>query len=609
MASTAAWLDEARDKLTYLQAIYRKRNVDFTQRDNIYALEHDDAFGWVAPKEPSDIRINTAEPIKLVRHIAGLFMANPLRIAATPKKRSKKRDEVSGKLEKLLLAFVQANEARYGQVLLRTILNAGIRGWGSSRVVWNTDREEEDEEGYEVGCPIEWQWVDPMYLYYEPGGLRERFASCMYSEPKRRVDVEREWGKKLTTSEGERKKQASVHDDTSDTVYLTDYWWWQKTEIWHAVWAQETVLKKPTAMPAYSRLPYMTWFTQPIHHETPRYYGTGWIHAIREDIKHYDQSLNRMMKSLTFAADNMYYLEPVGEATEPLAEPYEMPLKPGTITNVPHGYRIKPVVAATSLREAQTLASVFKGEMESVGLPSVATASLPGSTPNDMAGVTMQGLMDAATVWLQSDVESFSVVMANAFELMVSLASYHSKDKKLSGVLSSPGRRKPTVEYVDLKGSEMAGYRLDVMVDTQTAADKMRKQQMGLQLAGMEPARCPVSVRTIQERYFDLDDPDGETDQKLVEYVENRAEVLEYLAELAADHYDLPEPPPPTPPQPVGLPAVGAPPAMPMMPGQAGMPSGPMQGPPPGMISPQAMGGSPPPMPMPPGMPPGMIPR
>ncbi|MFA4972688.1 MAG: hypothetical protein WC683_08740, partial [bacterium] len=162
--------------------------------------------------------------------------------------------------------------------------------------------------------------------------------------------------------------------------------------------------------------------------------------------------------------------------------------------------------------------------------------------------------------------------------------------------------------------------------DTETAADKMRKQQMGMQLLGMED-KCPFSRRTIQEKYFDIEDPEREEQAILVEYVERQDEMRQYLATLAARQYGLPEPKQPAPEQPPtgapqGMPpeimqammqSGGMPPGAPGgMPGQAAMGPGGMPGQPMGMptgvptnlMSPQAMGGSPGPMPTP-----GMMPQ
>ena len=83
-------IGQALDKLSYLKSIHSTRNKDFDQRDAIVELDHDSAFGWGAPTTPDDIRIASAQPLKMVKHLTGLFTQNPLRPIATPYKPTKK---------------------------------------------------------------------------------------------------------------------------------------------------------------------------------------------------------------------------------------------------------------------------------------------------------------------------------------------------------------------------------------------------------------------------------------------------------------------------------------------------------------------------------------
>lgn len=598
-------IGQALDKLSYLKSIYSTRDDDFDQRDAIVELDHDAAFGWDSPTGPDDIRIASAMPLKMVRHIVGLFLQNPLRPIATPHKPGKKANEVGGKLERFLLGCLQENEERHGPVMAVGVTNASVRGWGSWRVTWDVDKEttEEAVKEHEI-LPIEWVAVDPRYLYYERGGKYERFNSVMYAIERRRADVEREWGVDLGGGE-------DPHDNSTSVVQYVDYWWWEGDKIHNAIFADETVLKPATEMPGYRRLPYVTWFTQPFHTSNPEDLGTGHLHAIRETIKNWDRAASRMMLRLTRAADNMYIIQQTKDEAQDIAADWELEVESGKVKSIPAGWSLQPLMNAGPSPEAQAMLQLFQQEMQQVGLPALSMGNLPGGD-TDMSGVTFHGVEDAASTWLSTDVESFAKTMAQIYDLIIGLCDYYSPDRDVIVATKTPGTKLPTVEMVGITGSEMQGYRIDVVIDTETAAEKMRKQQLGMQLLQMPPEARPFDLRTIQEKYFDIEDPEAVEQAKLVEYVLSQPEMRQYLATLAARQFGLPEPPPEPPPSSPGGPGMPMPQGMPGLPGQQmaqpGMP-------PNTLISPQGMGGSPPPMPVPnrppPGMPirPGVMPR
>ncbi len=635
------WIDDAKSKLTYLKGLYSTRDGEFQQRDDMYTLDHDAAWGWDAPTERSDVRVISSRATRLVKHVKGLYLSHTPRIIASPLKPSKQRERIAGELERFLLGVLQTNEERFGSVFAKAVEMAGIRGWGSWFVAWDVDRE--DDEGDDLGCPIVWRAIDPEYLYYESGGVKERFASVMYAITRRRADVEREWNRKVDNSSGDAKGgPAPQHDATDDTVEYVDYWWWgrkgRKWCVYNAIWAGNTVLKRPSDMPNYTRLPYLTWFTQPAPFSEPEYWGTGWAWDLRESLKLWERAANREMRRLTFAADNQYVLEAKDNTADSIGEGWELTLEPGSIQSIPRGWAIKPLVTVGPSPEAERMLAMAEAEMDAV-LPKVSQGTLPGGD-TDMSGVTFHGVAEAAAMWLAPDTESLVQVLRSCCELILDLCQGYAGDKSVSVVSKIPGVRVPTIERTSLKGSEMAGYRIDVSIDTDTPADDMRLMQIGMQMLGAEQSSRPFSMRTIQERFFKVDDPDRENDERLVEYLENQPQMLEYLAALAADRYGLPKPPPATPaqmPSPPpgsgGVPSPGGMPPSPMgaMPGQQAMQPGGMMGmpqvppqmaaammaqqgpvmPPNNLVSPQEMMGSPAPMPVGPQvpMPPRGMPR
>ena len=603
-------LDRWQAKLSYLTSLYGQRNADFTERDAIFELDHDTAFGWSKPEAPDDIRVVTAKPLKVVRHLVGLVTQNPFRVYATPRKDTKALKDRGDRLEKLLIGVLQQNQQRFGPVVVTGLTSGVVRGWGSWRVRWNQDLAKEADEDEEYApMAVEWEAIDSRYVFYEPGGREERFQSVMYSITRRRVDVEREWDTSIVVHD---ESHNDPHDASVEDVVLTDYWWWEKGKVHNAVWCDYTVLKKDTTMPGYRGLPYVTWLVQPGYKSEPEHWATGTLHVMRKAVMNYDRAASRQMRTLTYEGDAMYLLEAADKEVQGLPEGYSMTIEAGTIETVPVGWKVNVLPRPPASQTAAMLMQVFSGEIDQLSVPPQSMGVLPeGDT--DMSGVALHGVQDAGIAWMATDIDSLKRAFVNMFDLIIGLCGYYSPDKAIQVACATPGLQHDRVEYVDLTGEEMQDFTLVIDVDTDTAADKMRAAQLGLQILRQwqqDPLSAPYDKRTIQERYFDVQDVEKVERNLMAEaFLAQNPSVREYAMAKAAKAAGIPEPPPEPisspPPVGQGQGIAGTPAPVPsggmqrppgMMPGQMAMP-------PSGMVSPQEMGGSPAPMPVQPGLP------
>jgi len=346
-----------------------------------------------------------------------------------------------------------------------------------------------------------------------------------------------------------------------------------------------------------------------------------------------------------------------------------MTVEPGAWKALPRGWSAQPAVQSFATTLAEKLYETFHKEMQDIMLPLAATGHLPeGGT--DFAGVTLQGIIDQAATWVAPDVTSYANCIADACSLVLDLCAFHSPDETLLVSHSRGTGRTLKVGYTGLKGDDLQGFRVDISIDTENKADKMRDKQLAMQMAGAQPGNKLMSMRSIRTELGGIDDPDQEEYLLDMEEVWNSEQMKAYRLALAAEHLGMPRPQeaapvatpsnlpqgpaPSAPPQmgqgapqqmPPGLPQgmpqrpqQGVPQMMPgqrmmqpggapVMPGQAPMPRGPMQPgqarmmpqqamPNPGLVPPQGMGGNARPMPVPPNMQPsnvikgtGMYPR
>jgi hypothetical protein len=641
-------------KLAYLRGVFSRRGDQFRERDLIYEMQHEDAFWAEQHKKPGDdLRdriLMTSLPVKAVNTIVGMFTQNPLRFVVQPDSRrpTQVQLERTGQVEAFLGGVWQENEARYRNIRSRHVKSGSVRGWGTYRVIWNPDRETDaEDDGARCGTPIELEPVDSSCLFAESGGVVEDWQSVMYATLRRRVEVEREWGVHLTEPGENGTAVRGPHDDSLDSVTVVDYWWWQRGpfkyhgkkrtgwHLWQAVFTTDgDVLKKATAMPGYSRIPYIPWLTQVGYRSEPEFWGQGHLEAAKHAIANADRGISRWYRMLTYSAEGGGWLQQVKDDAEDWSGDSAVMMEPGVWRSLPRGWNAVPASQNFAHQLAQALVELFLREAQEILLPQIATGHLPAGG-SDMAGVTLQGIIDQAATFLAPDVESYATCISHVCTLMLDLCAYYSPDSALV-VKHTRGRGKRLqATHVSLKGTDLAGFSVDVAVDTENQADKMRKAQLGLQFSRAPEGQKVLSLRTIREDLCDVEDPDREDYLIDLEEVWHSEQMKAYRLALAAEHLGMPRPAPEAaapvatpnagavppgvqPPTPAGLPPgmlpgqMGMQPSGPMvggmMPGPA--PMGPMGGPPPGMVSPQELGGSPMGMPVLPGMvPPGVIPR
>jgi hypothetical protein len=658
MAKATFNIEAANAKLQYLRGAFSQRNADFVQRDAIMEMEHDKAFWPNEAERPQDALrdriLMTSLPVKAINTIVGMFTQNPLRFVVRPDRKRPSEVQLArtGRIESFLQGVWQENERRYKNIRSRHVRSGSARGWGVYKVVWNPEREgEPDDDGASCGTPIELKPVDASGLFCEAGGVVEEWQSAMYVTYKRRVEIERYWGKAVTIAGEDDRVRGGEHDNSDDPIAEVDYWWWsygpftyhgKRRKGWHlmqCVYAGDTLLKKPTPMPGYTCIPYITWLTQTGYKTEPEFWGQGHLDAAKEAIANTDRAVSRWYRMLTFSAEGGGWLQQVKDDADNWIGPEQVQLEPGLWKSLPRGWQATPGVQNFASQLAQALVEMFGREMQDILLPLAATGHLPAGG-SDMAGVTLQGIIDQAATWLAPDVESYANCIASVCMLILDLCAYYSPVDALV-VRRTRGRgRRMQIDHVELKGEDLVGFSVDVAVDTENAADKLRKAQLALQYSRSPDGSRILSMRTIRETLADVEDPDEEEYLLDLEEVWNSDEMKLARRALIAERMGIPRPTPEAaapvaaslpggPGAPVQPPVTPGPPGNPlppgMLPGQAGMqpsgpmmggpmpqgaPMGPMAGPPPGMVSPQELGGSPMPTPVLPGMvPPGVIPR
>jgi len=586
---------EVATKLDYVKTLYGERDTWFEQADNIFKLDHSAAFKFGDVTSDDDLRHNISTPVRQVRHILGMLLGNPLVISVFPYKDTKAARAMAGEIERFLYGVLQDSERRFGAVLARAYANALVRGWASWFIGWDVEREGSKED---LGNPIVWKPVDPMYLYYEPGGVKERFQSVMYSFQRRRVDVEREWDTVL------KPASENPHDASSDKVEYTDYWWYDHSgaewEIWHAVLSGTQVLKDATKMtPYYDRLPYITWFCQPGPYTGPEDWGRGTLYDLREVIKTRERVVDRLLHRLALAADGVVNIVQAQPQADDIGD-WQYEKVSGTINYVPRGWEPRTMPLEPVPPEAMAILQELNAEETQIGLSGPPMGVLPGGNV-ELPGVTFHGLSDAATQWLATDTDSLATTLQSAFELVMNLCVEYAQSSPVSVIARVPGSTSKKAVRASLSGKDMEGYYVDVSIDTATDADRVRRQTLGLQLLNLKPEDRPLAKREIAERYFDNQDYERTKRYQLDELVESLPVIQQALAKEAAQAEGLPinlleQPSQPNPspspqmeqaaPPGAGLPPAlnspqgiaGSPPPMPTVPMPGAMPGGPMQG-------------------------------
>lgn len=585
MPSTGFSVAEVTGKLDFLKSLHSTRDTWFDQADAIFKLDHSTAFGFGPIVSDDDLRHNISTPVRRVRQVLGMLVGNGLRISAYPMRDNRTNRQKAGDIERFLYGVLQDSERRHGAVLTRTFTNGLVRGWGSWFVGWDVNREKSKQD---LGNPIVWKPIDPKFLFYEPGGVPERFQSVMYSFNRRRADVEREWDTVITAA------SSGPHDSSKEEVEYTDYWWYEHAgaewEVWHAVLSAGQVLKDATKMsPYYDRLPYITWFCQPGPYAGPEDWGRGALYDLREVIKTRERVMDRLLHRLALAADGVVNIVQTQAQAEDIGD-WQYEKTSGTVNYLPRGWEPRSLPIEPIPPEAAAILNELHSEELVTGLSGPPSGAPPGASTN-LPGVTYHAMTDAASQWLATDTQSLATALQSCFQLVSNLCLNYATGSTVSVFAKKPGPSAKGPAPVSLKGDDFEGFYIDVDIDTSTDSDRIRRQTLGMQLLNLPPEARPFAVREIAERHFDNEDYERTKRFKLDELVESMPAIQEALAREAAAAEGLPieylgpqQPPPPSNPQ--------TPPSPPQ--GQAGSP---VAGLPPTIATPQMMAGSPAAMP------------
>jgi hypothetical protein len=548
---------KANAKYQYLKGKYHKRDEEFLRLDQLYEGDHDAAFGWKVPgaEDKDDVRVDLEIPVKLVKHVRGLYTANDLGfMASVPDTEEPTVDELNlgSRLEEFAKALLLTNNARFGPVWERGVTFGLQRGWGAWFAGW--DQIFEDDPKGNVGCPIVLKAVDPGCLYLEPGGIKERFASAIYATWRDTSEIKDQWGVDIEGAgieDGPGKpdktdEEPDPHDTTTGQVLYLDYWFWKRTEefgwsIWQAIVAGSTVIKPATRMPAYTCLPYRVWLVQPDPFGKPEAYGKGLLAYIIKTLRVLEQVLNRKIRRFTYAADNVYVAEAKDRVNADPWLPMTMDKRPGAVNGIPRGWALRPLIDVTPNQDADSLIQLFMALLEQVGLPSLGYGALPGGD-TQMSGLVLKGVTDAAATWLAPDTASLAQEWRIILQLIFSLCSFYLKGGRVLSIsrLTVDDSGKPTRKNLGLKQSDFAKQELDIVIDTLTPQDRFKMGQFGLQMKNLPLIERPEDERSIQEKYFFIKNPDKVNRAKLRDLIMRRPEVQDALALRAALAMKLP---------------------------------------------------------------------
>lgn len=521
----------------------KRRNQFFETYDRLYYLQHygkrspGSIEGTIKGKKGTIAQVNDATV--QVETMRSLINVKELRIKVFPRWISGPELEAGSEVERWLWGVISANDDRLESLKVRDILlfDALRLGWAAAYTYWDGQiardsqmlfppemMQQSQGQGQERGtdqgvpviteCPIIIEKISPYFVYPELGGRHGRWRSHLIIEPKKRAqEVYEEWGVKPKALR--KAKPDSKH---LVTVEYTVYWGWEYLEdpetgeshwwVVNCVMADNEIIRPPTIMENYDALPITIFFCVPTGDPRWEYMSLSALFPIHLHIKLLDHLLSRLHKQVD-QATNMPLAQRVGRSGK--ATPIQLDKNLYNVVQLQPEENLEYVKWPGNAPDFHALVGTEQQKIQEGGFSSLAVgAAIP------ISGIAASRLWESQYIKLVTPTKMHEAGLKTVLRKVKSLAAKYAPQTPIS-VLSNYPKASGNVM---LMGMDLEPYTLDAELAGELPMDSFRKKALGMQICQLPPEQRPLSLRTIVEDYFDIDQPEEEHYKKLIEMAE-----------------------------------------------------------------------------------------
>lgn len=477
-----------------LRGEFRERDNNIDDMRNLYYMRRPDVR-----LKPGERLIVSNKATNIVDLAVGIMSSQDMsiRVYRGVGDNTAEDEERCSKIERFLRGCVYMNNMRQNIDLENIVLTYQIRdGMACLYVIW--------DDSIEGDLPIYIHAIDPKEIYYEHGGpmggLRHVVRYCTRTI----ADIEDEWGVELEPTADRKLRE----------VEYIDYWGWRREDdellVENAVIADGKWVKEPRVVEGYVDLPFVLIFGRSTGDLSPSYESLSMLYPVRNQI--YDmESLMRHQRRL---ADLYTSLPPIVRLQAGRNIPPIDPVVGKVITLYEGEEFFFPTWPGTP-PDVERALSITQMEIQEGSFPHVAY----GMGPTQLSGYALSLLNDSGRIRLIQFKRNAERGWTAAFMRIMKLCATFAPNQELA----VNGRLAGKPFTITLRGKEMAPYMVDVEIRPSYPQDEQRRMVM----AAQAKAQGLLSLRTIQERFLDVEYPDEEEQRILVEMAMRNPKLME----------------------------------------------------------------------------------
>lgn len=507
-------------------------------------------------------------PTNTVDLTTGILSHNGLRFKAYNGLRpTKDSDAEAGDIERLCAGIIQVNVLEQEVDLHHDLIhNASIDGGVALRCVWvNIDDEEppteiqmgaldkaiarlrgqptsQTEPGWIRGCPVKIHVIPLANMLYLPGGPKGRWSLVAYRSKRTIADIRTEFpdyksGQLLGLAEMQRVM-----------AEFYDVWFWNGAEVWNAILADQELLRCQP-MDGYADLPYTIAFFRPNESEDTSMLGLSALYPIEDDVRFYEDRVSHTMRWLDIWANL-----PLAVKTRD-GRPVEVDAIYGKTVNLGVDESIGFIAPGSEPPDHDKLIGLLKQSISDGSFPPVVAGAGPGGMNS---GYGLSQLAEGGRIRLEQPKRQLELLWTITMFKALSLFRQFAPDKGMQVFGMYRGKE---FSLNHLVGSQTSGFIVQINLDPHFPQDEARLIALGNQALAIKG----LSRRTVQERFFGVDDPDEENRRIMLEAMQADPRMAEMVMREIAKEYGLDFPVGPTgqggsaPRQPIAQPLMGNP--------------------------------------------------
>lgn len=546
-------LAEMRSQLLQLigeaESKLRNRDEMIKRHRALYELRHyhSDASAGLSHSQKrlvNQYAYQSNAPTNVVDLTTGILAHNALRFKAyTGLRPTKESDVDAGDIERLCSGIIHVNMLEQEVDLHHDIIhNAAIDGGVALRCVWvNIDDVEPEvtqtpgvfdralaklsgksldnqtiSPAWIRGCPIKLHVIPLANMLYLPGGPKGRWSLVAYRSKRTIADIRTEFPDYRA---GQVMGFAETQRVLSD---FYDVWFWNGSEVYNAIFADQEMLRCDP-MAGYADLPYTIAFFRPNESDDTSMLGLSALYTIEDDVRTYEDRVSHTLRWLDIWANL-----PLAVKTRD-GRAVDVDAIYGKTVNLGLEESVGFVAPGSEPPDHDKILGILKQSISDGSFPPVVSGSGPGSMNS---GYGLSQLAEGGRIRLEQPKRQFELLWTITLLKAMSLFRQFAPDKGMQVFGKYRGKE---FAMNTLVGSDTSGFVVDVSLDPHFPQDEARLIALGNQALAIKG----LSRKTVQERFFGVDDPEEESRRMLIEMLQGDPRMAEMLMREAAKEYGL----------------------------------------------------------------------